>query len=137
MDAKIGTLIFVSGEIHEFGSINKNGNIAIKLQKPIFFKMREQLEKEQEKAPEGWKTSLKTVSGTFSYLSEDLSFKNADTNLSSFPRQLFVFKGGKEILGLLMPASNEAFANYFFSYGEENCGKGNTSSGPIYLNRLL
>lgn len=122
--AKIGVLDFMTGEIQEFGNINKTGNIQIKLESNFLQKMKAQMDKEQEKAPEGWKASLKTVSGTFSCLSDDLSFQNGETNLSSLPKQLFVFKGSKEILGLLMPASNKAIANYFFTYGEENCKTG-------------
>ncbi len=123
-NAKIGTLDFITGETQEFGSIDKSGNITIKLEPDFLQKMKEQMEKEQEKAPEGWKASLKTVSRTFSCLSDDLSFENGDTNLSSLSKQLFVFKGDKEILGFLMPASNEAIANYFFSYGEKNTDMG-------------
>lgn len=113
--AKIGTLDFITGDTQEFGSIDKSGNITIKLEPDFLQKMKEQMEKEQEKAPEGWKASLKTVSGAFSCLSDDLFFENGDTNLSSLPKQFFVYKGDKEIIGFLMPVSNEAIANYFFS----------------------
>jgi hypothetical protein len=34
------------------------------------------------------------------------------------------FKGDKEILGLNTPASSETIVNYFFSYGQGNCGPG-------------
>jgi len=122
--AKIGVLDFMSGEVQEFGSISKEGNIEIQLETNFLEKMKQEMEKEQQKAPEGWKASLKTVSGTFSCMANDLTYENGETNLSSLPRQLFVFTGDKEILGLLMPASTKAIANYFFSYGEENCSTG-------------
>ena len=122
--AKIGVLDFISGSVQEFGGIDKNGNLTIELQPNFLQKMKAQMEKEQEKSPEGWQASLKTVSGTFSCLSGGLSYNNGETNLSSLPKQLVVFKGEKEILGLLMPASKKAIADYFFTYGEENSGTG-------------
>ncbi|WP_037317989.1 hypothetical protein [Salegentibacter sp. Hel_I_6] len=123
-DAKIGVLDFMSGEVQEFGSISEEGNMEIQLETNFLEKMKKEMEKEQQKAPEGWKASLKTVSGTFSCMANDLNYENGETNLSSLPRQLFVFTGEKEILGLIMPASTKAIANYFFSYGEENCSTG-------------
>ncbi|MBZ9629484.1 hypothetical protein LB465_01735 [Salegentibacter sp. LM13S] len=123
-NAEIGTIDFISGSMLKFGSIDKNGDLAIKLEADFLQKMKDQMEKEQEKSPKGWQASLKTVSGTFSCMSGDLSYKNGESNLSSLPKQLFVFKGDQEILGLLMPASNSAIADYFFTYGEENSGTG-------------
>jgi len=123
-EAGIGSLDFISGEIQEFGRIDKQGNLKIELQDNFLQRMKEQMEKEQEKAPEGWKASLKTVQGTFSCMAGDLSITNAETNLSSLPKQLYVFKSENEILGLLMPTSNQAIANYFQSYGQENTQKG-------------
>ncbi|PRX44481.1 hypothetical protein [Salegentibacter salegens] len=122
--AKIGVLDFISGSTQKFGSIDKNGNLSIELQPNFLQKMKEQMEKEQEKSPEGWKASLKTVSKTFSCFSGDLTYKNGDTNLSSLPKQLVVFKNEKEILGILMPASNKAIADFFFSNSEENSTTG-------------
>ena len=123
-NAQVGALDFISGEIQEFGSIDKEGNLRIELFPDFLQKMKEQMEKEQEKAPDGWKASLKTLSGSFSCFGGNLIYENGDTNLSSLPKQLFVFKGEKEILGMLMAATNEAIANYFFTYADENTGKG-------------
>ncbi|PKD21467.1 hypothetical protein APR41_00315 [Salegentibacter salinarum] len=122
--AKIGVLDFISGSTQEFGSIDENGNLTLELQPGFLQKMKEQMEKEQEKSPDDWQASLKTVSGTFPCLSGGLSYKNGETNLSSLPRQLVVFKNEKEILGLLMPASNKAVADFFFTFSEKNSDTG-------------
>ena len=120
----LGVIDFITGEAQKFGSIDENGNIEIKLETNFLQKMKDQMEKEQEKAPKGWKASLKNVSGTFNCFSDNLTYTNEEANLSSLPKLLVVYRDKKEVLGELMAASNEQVANYFFSYGDLNCETG-------------
>jgi hypothetical protein len=123
-EADIGVIDFITGDAHKFGSIGEDGNIQITLEANFLQKMKDQIGKEQEKAPKGWKASLKNVSGTFDCFLDDLTYTNEEANLSSLPKLLVVYRDKKEVLGELMAASNQQVANYFFSYGDLNCETG-------------
>ncbi|HKL37182.1 MAG TPA: hypothetical protein VJ899_12890 [Salegentibacter sp.] len=123
-EADLGVIDFITGEAQKFGSIDEDGNIQIKLESNFLQKMKEQMEKEQEKAPKGWKAALKNVSGTFDCFLDDLTYTNGEANLSSLPKHLVVYRDKEEILGGLMAASNKPIANYYYSAGELNCKTG-------------
>ena len=123
-EADLGVIDFITGEAQKFGSIDEDGNIQIKLEANFLQKMKDQMEKEQEKAPKGWKAALKNVSGTFACFSDDLTYSNGKANLSSLPKYLVVYRDKKEVLGGIIAASNKPIADYFFSYGDLNCETG-------------
>ena len=123
-EAKIVNLHLFSGYTREIGSIDRAGNLEIPLQEDFLSLVREEMKKELEKAAENETLSLKDLQGTYSCQSGDLNFQNPETNLTGLPKQFYVMKGEKEMLGILMPVSDPSIAKWVASFGEESVSKG-------------
>lgn len=123
-DAKIVNLDLFTGDTRYFGEIDEEGNIKIPLKKNFLSKIKKELKKKQEEATDNQKITLKTLQGTYSCLSGDLSYENAENNLTALPKMFFVMNAEEDLIGLLMPVSNPAIAKWHSSFGKQNTGKG-------------
>ena len=123
-EARIVLMDMFSGYIKDLGKINKDGHLEIPLEKDFLSRIKEEMKKEQAKAHENHKLSLKTLEGKYSCLSGDLEYENPETNLSGLPKQFFIMQGKNEMLGILMPTSNPAIAESHAAFSSKSSGKG-------------
>lgn len=122
-EAKIIFVDIFSGYTRELGKIEKDGTLIIPLEEDFLTSIKAEMKKEQEKAPENSKISLKNVKKSYSCQNGDLEYQNPEAPITGLPKHLYVVKEEKEMLGLLMPASSKSIAQYVSSGKNAETGK--------------
>jgi hypothetical protein len=121
---KIVSHDMISGNMHEWGSIDPSGKFSINLPGNFMESLKIMAEEAQKNAPSGFRMQFKTVEDTFVCQYDPVDTEGGETIVAGMPELSIGDQNGDPVNGILYAVSNPEIAYWLFNYGDGDISPG-------------